>query len=413
MSGLAACTSSAALRDAWYDRRRRLLKTCFGPDRVSATTFDRSLDRQIREIQHRIADGFRPHGLLALAKPKDSGGNRIICVPTFADRLLQFSLLNELRPRLRAMGVDNEVAYGISPGRERSVLEARKFACRARNERPWVYKADVHKFFDNVKRNTLREAVSRAVRKTTLHPLLHSFLSTEITDGAQRGWRAIVAEAGIQSGLGVRQGMPLSPLYAGIYLRDVDRQLIKRRAPVARYVDDIVAFFKSEAEAAAFHSFLKSVLDDVGLKIGEPGAENSKTVIYSPAEPAAFLGMELSRVGTSPYQLRIAPSNIAKIVGEIEKNGDVGELLEKKVTLTTMGGYFRSVTAGYANAYSAAQNRDELRDAINNAAAISQGKVLRDLLGPKQLRSLSPKALQFLGVEPAMLFEAGAGANQI
>lgn len=149
MNGLETCTSTAALRSVWKANRARLLKSCFGPDRVSGAAFERALDRQLREIRHRIAAGFKPHGLLALAKPKGNGtGTRIICIPTIADRLLQFSILNQLRPRLRAMGVDNSVAFGLAPGPDRSVLGARKFACSARNERPWVYKADVHKFFD-------------------------------------------------------------------------------------------------------------------------------------------------------------------------------------------------------------------------------------------------------------------------
>jgi hypothetical protein len=234
------------------------------------------------------------------------------------------------------MGVDNSVAFGLAPGSERSVLGARKFACRARNERPWVYKADVHKFFDNVGRETLEIAISHTVRQRSLIPILHAFLATEIEDGAEKGWRAIVAEAGIRRGIGVRQGMPLSPFYAGVYLKDLDRRLIKRNILVARYVDDIVAFFASEAEAYTFHAFLKSALGDLGLSIGEPGEENSKTVIYMPDEPAAFLGMQLSRLGAGPYQLRVAPSDIETIVKRIESCGNASALLEKKVTLATI-----------------------------------------------------------------------------
>lgn len=408
VNGLEACTTSPALRAVWKAERARLTKSCFGPDRISGATFERTLDQQLRELRHRVASGFKPHGLLALAKPKENGtGNRIICVPTVADRLLQFSILKELRPRLRAMRLDNPVAFGLAPGPERSVLGARKFACGARNERPWVYKADVHKFFDNVGREVLREAVSSTVRQTSLIPILHSFLATEIEDGAERGWRKIVTEAGIRSGVGVRQGMPLSPFYAGVYLRDLDRRLLKRKVPVARYVDDIVAFFASEAEARIFHAFLKSALGDLGLSIGEPGDAGSKTVIYAPDEPAAFLGMELSKVGAGPFQLRISPSNIGKIAERVGAFGTATALLEKKVTLTTMGSYFKSVTRGYLNAYSAAQNRDDLRDVLERTAGRAQATILRELLGSDRLQRLSQTDLQFLGVGPEVLFEGG------
>ncbi|MBA4758699.1 reverse transcriptase domain-containing protein [Sphingosinicella sp.] len=366
--------------------------------------FERALDRQLRELRFRVTSGFKPHGLLAFAKPKENGsGNRIICVPTIADRLLQFSILNQLRPRLLAMGMDNPVAFGLAPGSERSVLGARKFACKARNEYPWVYKADIHKFFDNLERTKLSDAVSNTVRQPSLVPILHSFLATEIEDGTERGWRSIVSEAGIRRGLGVRQGMPLSPFYAGVYLRNLDRQLARRGVPVARYVDDIVAFFSSEAEAHAFHTFLKSALGHLGLSIGEPGSSDSKTVIYNPDTPATFLGMELSRRGHGPYQLRVAPSNIATISSRIGSWNSIAALLEKRVTLTTMGGYFKSVIEGYLNAYSAAQNRDDLRKAIERASVAAQASILRDLLGVDRLQRLSSMDLQFLGVDAEVL----------
>ena len=297
------------------------------------------------------------------------------------------------------MGVDNPVAFGLAPGPERSVLGARKFACSARNERPWVYKADVHKFFDNVQRSTLQGALSRTVRQRSLIPILNSFLATEIEDGVDKGWRSIVSEAGIRGGLGVRQGMPLSPFYAGVYLRDLDRRLVKRRVPVARYVDDIVAFFASEAEALTFHVFLKSALNDLGLAIGEPGAAGSKTIIYAPDEPATFLGMELNKLGSGSYQLRISNSNIVKIAERIGRCDNALALLERNVRLTTMGSYFKSLATGYLNAYSAAQNRDDLRTAIEHAAATSQAKILGNLLGADHLQRLSQADLKFLGLD--------------
>lgn len=405
VSGFERCTSLAALKAAWKAERHRLTTSCFGPDRMSGKSFERTLDRQLRELRYKIKSGYKPDGLLALAKPKENGtGNRIICVPTVADRLLQFTILNELRPRLKAMGLDNPVAFGLAKGSDRSVLGARKFACSARNERPWVYKADVHKFFDNLERAKLRHGVSRTVRQSSLVPILHSILDTEIEDGVEKNWRSVVSDAGIKKGLGVRQGMPLSPFYAGVYLKDLDRKLIKLRVPVARYVDDIVAFFASEAEALSFHTFLKSALGDLGLAIGEIGAANSKTFIYQPDEPAAFLGMQLSRLGDSPYQLRVAASTINQLAERIRGYGNTSVLLDKKITLTTMGSYFTSVITGYQNAYDCAQNRDDLRTVICAEAAAAQASVLRDLFGAEGLKRLSQADFEFLGCNKELLF---------
>lgn len=285
-------TSFATLNQVWKFERHRLRKSCFGVNRVSGKTFESSLARELREIQHRMSGDFKSDGLLAIAKPKANGGNRIICVPTIADRLIQFSLLNQLRPRLKAMKLDNPVSYGIAPKVQRSVIDARKFACSARQEHPWVYKADIHQFFDNLDRKLLKQAVEQRVRLRSLIPLLTVYLDSEITDGLDWEWKRKVSSAGIRPGRGVRQGMPLSPFFAGTYLWQVDELLARSGAPVARYVDDIVAFFDSEQECHAFHAVLEDALSTIGLQIGAVGANNSKTCIYAPEEPAAFLGME-------------------------------------------------------------------------------------------------------------------------
>ena len=399
MSAFEAATSTAALRAVWKRERGRLRRSCFGVDRVTGTTFEDTLDRQFRELRRRLKSGFRGRGLLALAKPKDSGGYRIICVPTIADRLIQFSLLEQLRPHLKTMGLDNSISYGVARGRDRSVLEARKFACRARDEREWVYKTDIHRFFDNIGRDVLACSVKRVVRQRSLHPLLLTFLQTEIEAGLDPDWKAVIAECGLRAGVGVRQGMPLSPFFAGTYLREIDQWITSRGVAAARYVDDIVAFFSSEAEALAFHLALKERLARLGLSIGEPNASGSKTALYEPGVPAAFLGMEISKSPLGPYRLQVAASTIAKVVERIDDMKDVTKLLAADVRLTTMGRHFGAVEYGYLNAYAEAQNRDDLRDAMSKASQAAQATVLGEVFGLERLSQLGASQWRFLGVD--------------
>lgn len=399
MSAFLSATSNQSLRTAWKSRRDRLRKSCFGIDRISGQAFERSLDREMRELRHRISSKFKPHDLLALVKPKPNGEARIICVPTIADRILQFSLLNELRPRLGAMGLDNPVSFGLVQGRARSVLGARSFACNARSERPWTYRTDIQKFFDNINRDALQESLRKVVRKATLLPILDAFIHTEIGDGLDPKWKSIVAQAGIRKGLGVRQGMPLSPLFAGAYLRDLDRYLVRQGGLTARYVDDIVSFFATEAEAETFHWMLKEELAKLELTIGDPGAPNSKTAIYAPNEPAEFLGMELARTSSGIYHLRIGRRTVDKVVQGIADACSLSVLLDRQVSLTTMGTYFNGVQAGYLNAYAEAHNRDELRDAMSSASQKAQRKVLESLFGVQGLANIGHIEMKFLGIE--------------
>jgi RNA-directed DNA polymerase len=401
MNAFEKVTSSQSLHRAWIERRSDLRKSCFGIDRVTASDFERKLPRQLRDIQNRVAAGFQPDGLLALLKPKPNGGFRVICVPTFADRLVQFSMLEQLRPRLASMGLDNAVSFGLARGVDRSVVGARKFACATRTERPWVYKTDIQKFFDNIDRSLLQAAMKR-VRQPTLQPLLDAFLRTEIDGGLDAGWKVAVEKNGIVVGRGVRQGMPLSPLYAGAYLKDLDRYIIKTRVPTARYVDDIVAFFHTEKEAFAFHKSLKAQLADLGLTIGDPGEPKSKTIIYSPEAPAEFLGMELVRSPSGKYRLSIGTKVLDKIVQRIMDAQTPAALLERRVSLTNMGTYFRSLQAGFLQAYGAAENKDDLEKVMAAAVKKAQRRVLINVFGQTQLDALGPTERRFIGVDLAV-----------
>lgn len=397
MNALDTATSATRMRHAWKSKRAKLLRSCFGIDRVTASTFDSNLDREIRELRYRLSAGFKPYGLLAILKPKPAGGSRVICVPTFADRLLQFSLLDQLRPKFTSMAVDNPISYGLAPGRAHSVDGARKFACASRAKLPWVYKADVHKFFDNIDRSILESALDSAVRQRSLLPLLKSFLHTEIQGGLDPDWRKTTAGNGITPGQGVRQGMPLSPFYAGVYLRDIDKFLLRLNAATARYVDDIVSFFATESQALDFHAAVKSKLGELNLAIGDPGEPGSKTAIYRPEQPAEFLGMELVLTSDTCH-LQVGQTTINKIVQRIHSGSTTAGLLERRVSLTTMGTHFRNLQAGYLNAYEGAQNRDELGAAMLKASDKAQRRVLVELFGVEGLTRLGPTQRGFVGL---------------
>ena len=140
MTAFKTLTSRSFLRSVWADKKHQLKNSCFGTDRTTFRYFERYLENQISEIQQRLELGVKPNGLLAIPKEKPAGGYRVICVPTFADRLIQFGLLRLLAPSLGRMGLDNPISFGLAPGVERSVLGARKRACELRISKPWVYK---------------------------------------------------------------------------------------------------------------------------------------------------------------------------------------------------------------------------------------------------------------------------------
>jgi retron-type reverse transcriptase len=106
---------------------------------------------------------------------------------------------------------------------------------------PWAYKSDISAFFDRIPRDELFDAVKRSVRTPSLNDLLRRAIDCEIDTRDPAIWRKVNA-AGIVNGLGVRQGMPLSPLFANILLKEFDRVFLSRGHSLVRYAHDFIVF---------------------------------------------------------------------------------------------------------------------------------------------------------------------------
>lgn len=390
------------LRLAWSFEKKKLKSSISGIDRQSPQKFESNLAAEFHKLKERALVGPVPAGLLAIAKPKPEGGNRIICVPTIADRFFQSALLAECRADLDKRGMLNSVSYGLSRGSGRTVKDARELALKLRTAHRWVFKADIQKFFDNVPREHVVDAGFRIMHKTSLRPSFFAFVNAEIQDGFDPDWRRIVSDAGIVAGKGVRQGMPLSPYYAGMVLLRLDREIQKRNFPAIRYVDDIVGFFDSEEECLSFGRFLQDHLGKIGLSIGVVGAENSKTQIYNPRVPASFLGMEIAwRVG-SGFQLRISDKTIQKIGAKFAETGDIDNLLRRGVTLPKLGKLLDEMERGYLQAYECAKNHDDLVGEVRRMKDAALRATLEETLG-EMLARLDKKRLKFLGIPDSTL----------
>lgn len=398
MNALESAFSQKNLDVVWRFERQRLRKSTYGVDRQSGWMFEANLPIEFSRLRQSAKDGREPSGLLAIAKPKPEGGNRIICVPTIADRLFQFALLAECRSDLNRRGLLNSVSYGLARGSGRSVHDARRAAVSMRTAHRWVLKADIQKFFDNIPRDAVRQIGRRLIQKRSLQSPMLAFVDTEIEDGFDPNWAELIADAGIQPGKGVRQGMPLSPYFAGMVLLTLDREIARRGYPALRYVDDIVGFFDTKEDCESFARFLEDHLGQLGLSIGIVGDQNSKTRIYDPLAPASFLGMELVwRVG-SGFQLRISEKSIQKIGAKFAEAGVIDNLLARRVTLPKLGKLLDEMERGYLQAYEAAENHSELVSEVRRMKTAALEAALEETFGESIYR-LDRKRRRFLGIE--------------
>ncbi|MCC2601533.1 reverse transcriptase domain-containing protein [Sphingopyxis yananensis] len=384
------------LRSIWAKRRTNLVKSCSGIDRISGTQFEANLPHSLGEIRNRALSNYRPSGLLAIPVPKPSGGNRIICVPTISDRLIQFAVQHEILETVKKNGLLNAVSYGIVPNEDRTVQDARKMAIKMRTASGWAYKCDIVKFFDNVPREHLKGAIKRTVRLPSLYPVIAQIIDTEISSGIGPDWENIVASNGINRGIGIRQGMPLSPLLASILLKDLDCAIMKRGTKAIRYVDDIIAFFDTEKECRDFDSFISEELEKISLSIGLIGDKNSKTSICPPTKEIEFLGMEL-RPHKSSYELFI-PSKLSDKIGKkIFNSTDIKSIKSNMTPLKEIINKLDNLKKGYISAYAGAQNMDRFVQHIEDQSTIALTNTVEQILGINT-HELNKMQRVFLGI---------------
>ena len=156
--------------------------------------------------------------------------------------------------------------------------------------RQYVYKADIHDYFNSVDVDLLMTVLARVLAGDA--PLL-AFIERllrcplALKNGAPTAMRK-----------GIMAGTPISPFLANVYLMELDRAFADRDVFYARYSDDILVLAPSakslEASVAEIHAFLA----DRGLQIN-PDKESRAM----PGEAWTFLGfsyrqgrMDVSRV---------------------------------------------------------------------------------------------------------------------
>ena len=177
-----------------------------GVDGQTIEQFDADLKSNLYKVWNRMSSGsYFPPPVRAVSIPKKSGGQRILGVPTVADRVAQMVVKQAIEPILDAVFLDD--SYGYRPGK--SALDA-VGVTRARCWKyDWVLEFDIKGLFDNIDHTLLM----RAVRKHVTCPWVLLYI--------ERWLRApMVDEAGeqIERSRGTPQGGVVSPILSNTFL---------------------------------------------------------------------------------------------------------------------------------------------------------------------------------------------------
>jgi RNA-directed DNA polymerase len=396
-TALIRVSSTKALSEAWESissRSNPRSRASSGVDDETLLDFGRNPNTICRVMseQLRAPASYEFSPLRAHLIPKSLNKDRVICIPTVRDRIVQRSISDFLAGGDRCQ-LANEVSFGFIP--TRSVKKGVERARALRRTSPWVYKTDITSFFDSIERATLHDKIRRHVRDRSLHGVLKRASECEIKPNTGSHAKRI-RKAGIQTGFGVRQGMPLSPFFANLILTRFDQTIIKAGISMVRYADDLICCAKTEADLAAIHDVVGNALLKESLTIPAPGP-SSKTKVYAPDEAAEFLGLQL-RPQNGNYVLEVSEGQTQKIRDRIHQFATFDSLNRAGINL---GGFFRRLDGmldGYHGAYAFADNIGHLESVLISARRQAVERLFESEL-KINIEGLAHEKRRFLGIE--------------
>jgi RNA-directed DNA polymerase len=229
-----------------------------GVDRQSIEDFEKDLKDNLYKIWNRMSSGsYFPPPVKAVAIPKKNGGQRILGVPTVADRVAQMVVKMTFEPAVESIFLPD--SYGYRPGK--SALDAvgvTRERCWRYN---WVLEFDIKGLFDNID----HELLLRAVRKHTECKWVILYIKRWLKAPLQLADGTLVERT-----RGTPQGGVVSPVLANLFLHYAFDLWMGRtfpHAPWCRYADDGLVHCRTEQEAQRIRAALASRFGECGLEM--------------------------------------------------------------------------------------------------------------------------------------------------
>ena len=233
-------------------------KGAAGVDGQTIEQFEEDLSGNLYRIWNRMSSGsYFPPAVRAVSIPKKSGGERILGVPTVADRVAQMVVKLVIEPILDPIFLAD--SYGYRPNK--SALDAVGATRQRCWKYDWVLEFDIKGLFDNIDHELLLRAIRKHV--TCKWALLY----------IERWLKAsMVKEDGttIARSRGTPQGGVVSPILSNAFLHYAFDLWVTRThpdLPWCRYADDGLVHCRSEQEAEALKAELQARLAECHLEM--------------------------------------------------------------------------------------------------------------------------------------------------
>jgi len=247
-----------------------------GIDRITVDEFAANLESNLCLVRQMVADrSYEPLPLLTFTHTKGNK-TRTLHIPALRDRLVQYALLQIIQPVVDKKLLSCSYAYRSGKSASKAADKVERWIKKGRT---WFFSADIENFFDTIDRRLLQSFLARQFDEDTLIELiLKPVLALETS-----------------SGLGIPQGMILSPLLSNIYLNEFDALVQSDQWNYIRYSDNLLVLASEETTKSEAAARIQDGLKQVHLAL------NSKKTFAGKIEKGfVFLGFHFNLEGRRP-----------------------------------------------------------------------------------------------------------------